>query len=105
MLDAKAYSSFWWFLKIDEFAKKSNHRPISNMTVTVKLPFGIKSCRIHTLAGLFSQQMPPEFEEAERGFWAEIFEGAKGSLGDRGEEHSAGGSERKSRYALKSIPA
>jgi len=42
------------------------------------LPFGMGFSRIHTLAGEFSEgkfYMPPEFEDAERGFWQEIFAG------------------------------
>jgi hypothetical protein len=42
------------------------------------LPFGMGFSRIHTLAGEFSARkfyMPPEFEDAERGFWHEVFAG------------------------------
>jgi hypothetical protein len=42
------------------------------------LPFGMGLSRIHTLAGEFSERkfyMPPEFDDAERGFWHEIFAG------------------------------
>jgi len=42
------------------------------------LPFGMGFCRIHTLAGEFSERkfhMPPEFEDSERGVWKEIFTG------------------------------
>lgn len=41
-------------------------------------PFGMGFCRIHTLAGEFSEgkfYMPPLFEDAERGFWQEIWDG------------------------------
>ena len=42
------------------------------------LPFGMGFSRIHTLAGEYSAgefHMLPEFEEAERGFWQEIYDG------------------------------
>lgn len=42
------------------------------------LPCGMGFSRIHTLAGEFSERkfhMPPEFEDAERGFWEEIYNG------------------------------
>jgi hypothetical protein len=42
------------------------------------LPFGMGFSRTHTLAGEFSARqffMPPEFEDAERGFWHEVFAG------------------------------
>ena len=42
------------------------------------LPFGMGFSRIHTLAGEYSAgkfQMPPEFEDAGRGFWQEIYDG------------------------------
>ncbi|KAL8782678.1 MAG: hypothetical protein Q9213_005186 [Squamulea squamosa] len=42
------------------------------------LPFGMGFCRIHTLAGEFSDQrfyMPPHFEDADRAFWYEIEHG------------------------------
>ncbi|KAG9234571.1 hypothetical protein BJ875DRAFT_8329 [Amylocarpus encephaloides] len=42
------------------------------------LPFGMGLRRIHTLAGEFLERkfhMPGEFEESERGFWEEIFNG------------------------------
>ena len=42
------------------------------------LPFGMGLSRIHTLAGEYSEQkfyMPPSFEDAERGFWQEIYKG------------------------------
>lgn len=42
------------------------------------LPFGMGFSRIYTLAGEYSAgkfYMPPEFEDAERGFWQEVYEG------------------------------
>jgi hypothetical protein len=42
------------------------------------LPFGMGFSRIHTLAGEYSARifhMPHEFEDAERGFWQEIYDG------------------------------
>ncbi|KAK0101907.1 hypothetical protein ONS95_001281 [Cadophora gregata] len=51
---------------------------IVDWELSTKLPFGMGLCRIHTLAGFYSQQkfvMPPEFDQAERGFWGEIFDG------------------------------
>ncbi|KAK4227018.1 hypothetical protein QBC38DRAFT_365111, partial [Podospora fimiseda] len=45
--------------------------------LSTPLPFGVNLGRIHTIAGEYTGGefwMPPEFEEAERGFWAEIFE-------------------------------
>lgn len=41
-------------------------------------PFGVGFGRIHTIAGEFTGGefwMPDEFEEAERGFWKELFDG------------------------------
>ncbi|KAH8772205.1 hypothetical protein BGZ57DRAFT_896052 [Hyaloscypha finlandica] len=46
-------------------------------------PFGMGLSRIHTLAGEFSERkfyMPDEFEEAERGFWEEIFYGVPADI-------------------------
>jgi hypothetical protein len=51
---------------------------IIDWELSVCLPFGMGFSRIHTLAGEFSARkfyMPPEFEDAERGFWHEIFAG------------------------------
>jgi hypothetical protein len=42
------------------------------------LPFGMGSSRIHTLAGEYPAtifHMPPEFEDAQKGFWQEIYDG------------------------------
>lgn len=42
------------------------------------LPFGMGFSRIHTTAGEYSDRkfyMPPNFEDAERGFWREIYRG------------------------------
>ncbi|KAG9198147.1 hypothetical protein G6514_010473 [Epicoccum nigrum] len=42
------------------------------------LPFGMGFSRIHTLAGEYSAgkfHVPPEFEDADRGFWQEIYDG------------------------------
>lgn len=41
-------------------------------------PFGVGFGRIHTIAGEYTQGefwMPDEFEDAERGFWNELFDG------------------------------
>ncbi|KAF2792725.1 hypothetical protein K505DRAFT_325968 [Melanomma pulvis-pyrius CBS 109.77] len=46
--------------------------------LSTPLPFGMGFSRIHTLAGEFSEKrfhMPPEFEDAEKGFWQEIYNG------------------------------
>ena len=46
-------------------------------------PFGMGFCRIHTIAGEFSGgafHMPPHFNEAERGFWGEIYHGVPESV-------------------------
>ncbi|KAK8153007.1 hypothetical protein BKA80DRAFT_285735 [Phyllosticta citrichinensis] len=53
--------------------------------LSTPLPFGMAFNRIHTLAGEYSGgefYMPPEFEQAERGFWDEVWEGV--SEGVRG---------------------
>ncbi|EPE36496.1 hypothetical protein GLAREA_08659 [Glarea lozoyensis ATCC 20868] len=42
------------------------------------LPFGMGFARIHTLAGEYRDgefEMPEKFEDAERGFWDEVFKG------------------------------
>ena len=47
------------------------------------LPFGMGFCRIHTMAGEFSEKkfyMPPNFEDSEKGFWQEIYDGVSGSV-------------------------
>jgi hypothetical protein len=52
--------------------KKANFRIVSFPTRLMGLS------RIHTLAGEFSERKfytPDEFEESERGFWEEMFEG------------------------------
>lgn len=46
--------------------------------LSAPLPFGVGLGRIHTIAGEYTEgkfRVPPEFEEAERGFWHELFEG------------------------------
>ncbi|OCL01238.1 hypothetical protein AOQ84DRAFT_393807 [Glonium stellatum] len=51
---------------------------IVDWELSTPLPFGMGFCRIHTLAGEFSEKkfhMPPEFEDAEKGFWREILDG------------------------------
>ncbi|KAL9096101.1 MAG: hypothetical protein Q9165_001624 [Trypethelium subeluteriae] len=56
---------------------------IVDWELSTPLPFGMGFCRIHTLAGEFSEQkfhMPPEFEDAERGFWEEIWDGIPESV-------------------------
>ena len=47
------------------------------------LPFGMGFSRIHTLAGEFSERkfhMPDNFNESERGFWEEIFNGVPADM-------------------------
>lgn len=54
--------------------------------LSTPLPLGMGLCRIHTLAGEFSEQkfyMPPEFEEAEKVFWQEFWNGLPGSISSR----------------------
>lgn len=49
------------------------------------LPFGAGFGRIHTLAGEYTGGefwMPDEFEDAERGFWKELFDGMPTSIRD-----------------------
>ncbi|KAL8979443.1 MAG: hypothetical protein Q9177_006143 [Variospora cf. flavescens] len=56
---------------------------IVDWELSTPLPFGVGFCRIHTLAGEFSEQkfhMPPQFEDAEKGFWQEIWAGIPRSL-------------------------
>ncbi|KAF1962797.1 hypothetical protein CC80DRAFT_487265 [Byssothecium circinans] len=51
---------------------------IVDWELSTPLPFGMGFCRIHTLAGEFSEKkfhMPPQFEDAEKGFWQEIWDG------------------------------
>ncbi|KAL8944295.1 MAG: hypothetical protein Q9211_000635 [Gyalolechia sp. 1 TL-2023] len=51
--------------------------------LSTPLPFGMGLSRIHTLAGEYSEQkfyMPPEFEEAEKAFWQEIWAGIPQSV-------------------------
>ena len=51
---------------------------IIDWELSTPLPFGMGFSRIHTLAGEFSEKkfhMPPTFEDAERGFWQEIYDG------------------------------
>ncbi|KAL8828591.1 MAG: hypothetical protein Q9170_006536 [Blastenia crenularia] len=58
---------------------------IVDWELSTPLPFGMGFCRIHTLAGEFSEKkfhMPPQFEEAEKMFWQEIWGGIPGSLHD-----------------------
>lgn len=46
--------------------------------LSTPLPFGMGFGRINTLAGEISEKkfhVPPEFEEAERGFWQEVYDG------------------------------
>lgn len=46
--------------------------------LSTPLPFGMGFGRINTLAGEFSEKkfrIPPEFEEAERGLWQEVYDG------------------------------
>ncbi|KAF2759776.1 hypothetical protein EJ05DRAFT_474838 [Pseudovirgaria hyperparasitica] len=51
---------------------------IVDWELSTPLPFGMGFGRVHTLAGEYSEQkfyMPPEFDDAERGFWQEIWDG------------------------------
>jgi hypothetical protein len=51
---------------------------IIDWELSVCLPFGMGFSRTHTLAGEYSAgkfHVPPEFEDAERGFWQEIYDG------------------------------
>ncbi|KAL9024046.1 MAG: hypothetical protein Q9196_006800 [Gyalolechia fulgens] len=51
--------------------------------LSTPLPFGMGLSRIQTLAGEYSEQkfyMPPEFEEAEKAFWQEIWAGIPQSV-------------------------
>ncbi|KAL8724464.1 MAG: hypothetical protein Q9166_007933 [cf. Caloplaca sp. 2 TL-2023] len=51
---------------------------IVDWELSTPLPFGMGFCRIHTLAGEFSEKkfhMPPQFEDAEKVFWQEIWGG------------------------------
>jgi hypothetical protein len=53
--------------------------------LSTPLPFGMGFSRIHTLAGEYNERkfyMPPEFEEAERGFWQEIWAGISEKVRD-----------------------
>ncbi|KAL8968308.1 MAG: hypothetical protein Q9197_004948 [Variospora fuerteventurae] len=56
---------------------------IIDWELSTPLPFGVGFCRIHTLAGEFAEQkfhMPPQFEDAEKGFWQEIWAGIPRNL-------------------------
>jgi len=56
---------------------------IIDWELSVPLPFGMGFCRIHTTAGEFSEgkfYMPPDFENAEKGFWQEIYDGVPESV-------------------------
>ncbi|KAL8648299.1 MAG: hypothetical protein Q9210_005067 [Variospora velana] len=56
---------------------------IVDWELSTPLPFGVGFCRIHTLAGEFSEQkfhMPPQFEDAEKAFWQEIWGGIPRSV-------------------------
>ncbi|RMZ79091.1 hypothetical protein DV738_g3434, partial [Chaetothyriales sp. CBS 135597] len=58
---------------------------IVDWELSTPLPFGMGFCRIHTLAGEFSDQkfyMPPQFEDAEKAFWQEIVNGVPQSVRD-----------------------
>jgi hypothetical protein len=51
---------------------------IVDWELSTPLPFGMGFCRIHTIAGEFSEEkfhIPPEFKDAEREFWQEIWDG------------------------------
>lgn len=62
-------------IMVDEDCEVSG---IVDWELSTPLPFGMGFCRISILAGEFSEKkfhMPPEFEEAERGFWQEVYDG------------------------------
>ncbi|KAI9658972.1 MAG: hypothetical protein M1821_001932 [Bathelium mastoideum] len=70
-------------IMIDSDCKVSG---IVDWELSTPLPFGMGFCRIHTLAGEFSEKkfhMPPEFEDAERGFWQEIWDGIPENIRSR----------------------
>ncbi|KAL8908651.1 MAG: hypothetical protein Q9171_005363 [Xanthocarpia ochracea] len=56
---------------------------IVDWELSTPLPFGMGFCRIHTLAGEFSEKkfhMSPQFEDAEKVFWQEIWGGIPQSV-------------------------
>lgn len=58
---------------------------IVDWELSTPLPFGMGLNRIHTLAGEFSEQkfrMPPEFDDAERGLWHEVYNGIPSHVRD-----------------------
>lgn len=60
---------------IDDECKVSG---LVDWELSTPLPFGMGFGRINTLAGEFSEKkfrIPLEFEEAERGFWQEVYDG------------------------------
>lgn len=62
-------------IMVDEKCEVSG---IVDWELSTSLPFGMGFCRIHTLAGEFVEKkfhMPSEFEDAEKGFWQEIWNG------------------------------
>lgn len=62
-------------IMVDEDCEVSG---IVDWALSTPLPFGMGFGRISTLAGEFSEKkfrMPPEFEDAERGFWQEVCDG------------------------------
>ncbi|KAI9706859.1 MAG: hypothetical protein M1820_004638 [Bogoriella megaspora] len=62
-------------IMVDENCEVSG---IVDWELSTPLPFGMGLSRIHTLAGEYSGgkfHMPPEFEDAEKGFWQEIWNG------------------------------
>ncbi|KAI9844688.1 MAG: hypothetical protein M1837_005430 [Sclerophora amabilis] len=67
---------------VDEICEVSG---IVDWELSTPLPFGVGFGRIHILAGEFSEQkfyMPPEFDDAERGFWKEIYDGVSAQVRD-----------------------
>lgn len=51
---------------------------IVDWELSTPLPFGMGFSRLSTFAGEFSEKkfrMPPEFEDTDRGFWQEVYEG------------------------------
>lgn len=53
--------------------------------LSTPLPFGVGLGRIHTIAGEYTEGEfwgPPEFEEADRGFWNELFDGMRADVRD-----------------------
>ncbi|KAK7562516.1 hypothetical protein BKA81DRAFT_404273 [Phyllosticta paracitricarpa] len=62
-------------IMLDEHGEVSG---LIDWELSTPLPFGMAFCRIHKLAGEYSDgefYMPPDFERAERGFWDAVWNG------------------------------